>query len=72
MKPTEKQVKVINTILSIIRTWKNTNDIDSPTHTVIIHDFLYEDLESEDIIHSAIKDELEDSLCNLLYTIQTV
>lgn len=72
MKPTKKQIKVIDTILSIIETWKNTNDIDSPTHTVDIHDFLYADLESEDIIHSAITDELEDSLCNLLYTIQTV
>ena len=72
MKPTEKQIKVIDTILSIIKTWKNTNDIDSPTHTVDIHDFLYADLESEDIIHSAITDELEDLLCNLLYTIQTV
>jgi len=72
MKPTEKQIKVIDTVLSIIETWKNTNDINSPTHTVDIHDFLYADLESEDIIHSAITDELEDSLCNLLYTIQMI
>ena len=72
MKPTEKQIKVIDTVLSIIKTWKSTNDIDSPIHTVDIHDFLYADLESEDIIYSAITDELEDSLCNLLYTIQTV
>ena len=72
MKPTEKQIKVIDTVLSIIKTCKNTNDIDSPTHTVDIHDFLYADLENEDIIHSAITDELEDSLCSLLYTIQTV
>lgn len=72
MKPTEKQIKVIDIILSIIKTWKNTNDIDSPTHTVDVHDFLYADLESEDIIHSAINDELEDSLCSLLYTIQMI
>lgn len=72
MKPTDKQIKVIDTILSIIKTWKNTNDINSPTHTVDIHDFLYADLESEDIIYSAETKELEDSLCNLLYTIQTV
>ena len=72
MKPPEKQIKVIDTILSIIKTWKNSNDIDSPRDTVDIHDFLYADLESEDIIHSAITDELEDSLCNLLYTIQTI
>lgn len=72
MKPTEKQIKVIDTILSIIKTWKSTNDIDSPTHSNDMHDFLYADLESEDIIHSAITDELEDSLCSLLYTIQIV
>ena len=72
MKPTEKQIKVIDTILSIIKTWKNTNDIDSPTHTVDIHDFLYADLESEYIIHPTITDELEITLANLLYTIQIV
>lgn len=72
MKPTEKQIKVIDTILSIIKTWKSTNDIDSPTHTVDIHDFLYADLESEDIIHSLIADELEDELRSLLYIIQIV
>jgi site-specific DNA-cytosine methylase len=62
-----KQIKVIDTILSIIKTWKNTNDIDSPTHTVDIHDFLYADLESEDIIHSAITDELEELGYNWAY-----
>ena len=72
MKPTEKQIKVIDTILSIIKTWKSTNDIDSPTLTVDIHDFLYADLESEDIIHSLIADELEDELRSLLYIIQIV
>lgn len=72
MKPTEKQIKVIDTVLSIIKTWKNSNDIDSPTHTVDIHDFLYADLESEDIIHSVITDELGSLLTSLLYTIQIV
>lgn len=72
MKATEKQIKVIDTILSIIKTWKNSNDIDSPTHTVDIHDFLYADLESEDIIHSVITDELGSLLTSLLYTIQIV
>ena len=72
MKPTEKQIKVIDTILSIIKTWKSTNDIDSPTHSCDIHDFLYADLESEDIITPSITEELEDTLRNLLYTIQIV
>ena len=72
MKPTEKQIKVIDTILSIIKTWKNTNDISSPTHSLDMHDFLYADLECEDIIRPSITDELEDSLRNLLYTIQII
>ncbi|MBO7692960.1 MAG: hypothetical protein J6Y28_01670 [Acholeplasmatales bacterium] len=72
MKPTEKQIQVIDVILSIIKTWKNTNDINSPTHTVDIHEFLYADLEIEDLIYSAETEELENSLCNLLYTIQTI
>lgn len=72
MKPTEKQIKVIDTILSIIKTWKSTNDIDSPTHSNDMHDFLYADLESENIIRSSITDELEDELRSLLYTIQKV
>ena len=72
MKPTEKQIKVIDTILYIIETWKRTNDIDSPIHISDISDFLYADLESEDIIHSLIADELEDELRSLLYIIQIV
>lgn len=72
MKPTEKQIKVIDTIISIIKTWKSTNDIDSPTHNSDMHDFLYADLECEDIICSSITDELEDALRSLLYTIQII
>ena len=72
MKPTEKQIKVIDTILSIIKTWKSTNDIDSPTHTADAHDFLYVDLESEDIIRPSITYRLENDLRSLLYTIRIV
>jgi predicted nuclease of restriction endonuclease-like RecB superfamily len=72
MKPTDKQIKVIDTILSIIKTWKNSNDIDSPTHTVDIHDFLYADLESEDIIKDYTTYALEKLLTTLIYEIQTI
>lgn len=44
MKATEYQKKTIDSILSIIKTWKNTNDINSPTHYVDIEEFLYADL----------------------------
>ena len=72
MTPEEKQIKVIDTILSIIKTWKNTNDIDSPTHDCDMHDFLYADLESEDIITQYDCEMIEDRLSDLLYTIQIV
>ena len=72
MKPTEKQIKVIDTILSIIKTWKNTNDINSSTHIVDIHEFIFSDLENRGIIHSAMADEIEGALLNLLYTTQKV
>lgn len=72
MKPTEKQIKVIDTILSIIKTWKSTNDIDSPTHSSDIHEFLYTDLESEDIITQYNCEMIEGRLTDLLYTIQII
>lgn len=31
MKPTDKQIKIIDCIISIVKSWKNTNDISSPT-----------------------------------------
>jgi hypothetical protein len=72
MKPTEKQIKVIDTILSIIKTWKNTNDIDSPTHNSDIYEFIYANLGIDDIITQYYCKELEYKLRDLLYTIQIV
>ena len=45
MKPTEIQIKAIDSIISIIETWKDTNDISSPTHYTDIEEFLYADLD---------------------------
>jgi len=70
MKPTEKQIKVIDTILSIIKTWKNSNDIQSPTHRCDIRDFLYADLRTDDIISQRACEVFEDELEDLLYAIQ--
>lgn len=72
MKPTEKQVKVIDTVLSIIETWKNTNDINSSTHLVNIHEFIFSNLENRGVLYSAQTEELEALVCNLLNAIQTV
>ena len=71
MKPTEKQIKVIDTILSIIKTWKNTNDIESPTHLVDIDEFLTADLMdiTNDFETFQIQDELSNSLSSIWRTI---
>lgn len=38
------QKKTIDSVLSIIKTWKNTNDFNSPTHYGDIGEILYADL----------------------------
>jgi hypothetical protein len=72
MKPTEKQIKVIDTVLSIIKTWKNTDDINSSTHIVDIHNFLFADLENRGLLYSTQTEEMEDLLCSLFNAIKTV
>jgi hypothetical protein len=53
MKPTAKQIKVIEFLEQQLKFWKNTNDIGSPTHVGDISEFsranLY-DVFSEDEI----------------------
>lgn len=44
MKPTDIQIETINSIISIIQTWRNSNDIDSPTHYNDIEEYLDADL----------------------------
>lgn len=67
MKPTEKQIKVIDSVLSIIKTWKNSNDIDSPTHLVDIGEFLAADL--MDITDNFGTFQIQDKLNNALSSI---
>ena len=62
MKPTERQIKAIDTIVSIVKSWKNTNDFYSPTLDSDIHEELFglwcDDISSEDIDN--LSTELED------------
>lgn len=67
MKPTKRQIKAIDTIVSIVNTWKNTNDISSPTVGSDIHEFLLADL--EDIIYGDIED-FDAALNDLLWLIR--
>ena len=70
MKPTDKQLKAIDCILSIIETWKNTNDITSPTHFVDIEEFTQADLMDE--IDDSIMFDIQDDLSSLLRTINEI
>lgn len=70
MKPNEKQIAVINSVISIIRTWKNTNDINSPTHFSDIDEFINSDL-LEVIAEDSI-DEIGQSLTNILWEIKKI
>ena len=72
MKPTEKQIKVIDTILSIIKTWKNTNDIDSALHENNSLVLLINELEYNKVISSQRRKDIWIKLVNLLYSIQIV
>ena len=47
MEPTEKQIEIIDSILEIISTWKNTDNIDSVTLESFIDEYLYKDLEGK-------------------------
>lgn len=63
MKPTEEQKETIDVIISIIKTWKSTNDINSPTHVCDIEEFTYADL--ADIVDDSIIFEIQDQLSDL-------
>jgi hypothetical protein len=53
MKPTTKQLKVIEFLEQQLKFWKNTNDIDSPTHVGDITEFsqyLKDDFTIEEVL----------------------
>lgn len=46
MKPTEKQKKIINFLIDQLKCWRDSNDIDSPTHNSDMED-CFEELEDD-------------------------
>jgi hypothetical protein len=53
MKPTDKQLKVIEFLEQQLKFWKNTNDIGSPTHIGDITEFsqyLKDDFSIEEVL----------------------
>ncbi len=55
MKPSPKQLKVIEFLEQQLKFWKNTNDIGSPTHIGDISEF-----SRADLYDSFSEDEIED------------
>jgi len=55
MKPSSKQLKVIEFLEQQLKFWKNTNDINSPTHVGDISEFSRANL--DDVLS---EDEIED------------
>ena len=70
MKPTDLQKKTIDTLLSIIKTWKSTNDITSPTHICDVREFLNADL-MDDIDEKTMSD-LEENLIDLWWFVRRI
>lgn len=70
MKPTDKQIKAIDTIVSIVKTWANTNDINSPSHIDYINDELNKEL--GDFIRDAWLYELKDKLVDLYIKVKRI
>lgn len=64
MKPSEKQQVIIQTLESEINYWKNTNDINSPTHIVDIRECILAAL--SDIVSEEDIDCIEENLIHLL------
>ena len=53
MKPSTKQIKVIEFLEQQLKFWKNTNDIESPTHVGDITEFsqyLKDDFSIEEVL----------------------
>lgn len=64
MKLNNKQILIIDSIKSMIETWRATNDIHSPTHIGDIHEWVSADL--SDIISDTDIDIIEKHLIELL------
>ena len=69
MKPTELQKKICEHIITEAKYWRDTNDIDSPTHAVDLHDCLLTEL--GDDLNDYQLNELELALYELLNVIRS-
>ena len=70
MKPTNTQKAVINSIIGQLQFWRDTNDIDSPTHYVDMEECYLSSL--EDCLSEKEIEELETETCNLFQFIKNL
>lgn len=68
MKTTELQNKIIDICITELQCWRDSNDINSPTHRTDAEVALYE-LDYNDELNSIYCDEINDMLQELRYTI---
>lgn len=68
MKPTSIQIRIIDTILDIVQSWANGDDIDSPSHYTYMEEELYSNL--EEYMRNNQISYLENELSKLLDRVQ--
>lgn len=68
MSPSNIQVSIIESIIHVLETWKDTDDIDSPIHINQIEEILDEDL--DETINIKQRNCLENEINRLLYRIR--
>lgn len=68
MSPSNIQISIIESIIHILETWKDTDDIDSPIHINQIEEILDEDL--DETINAKQRGCLENEINKLLYRVR--
>jgi hypothetical protein len=70
MKPTKTQKTVIDAIIDQLKFWRDTNDINSPTHYSDMDECYWSDL--EDCLSEEEIEELKAETCNLFQFIKNL
>lgn len=70
MKPSELQIRVIDSIIECLSGWKDINDIYSPSLENL--DYSYLTMELEDLVPVSEIDDVASNLENLLYCVRNI
>lgn len=72
MKANKNQVKIIDTIISQLEYWKDSNDIESPTHISDLEAVIESMVEDDEILSYKQSDSISTSMRNVLNIIRKV